>query len=475
MIEVTTDSGKVEQVVGSIIAQEGRKAIFKPSKPASVRKLKDAKEIKAIHTFGKEDPTSQEVRFQNTVTGVLRGVDTKFVESSIILQVLLGHIGPGASSSRGPLRDHNPLSHTVLDPLPEAVTVRLNDSQKRAVQSFCSGEATPSKPIIRMVQGPPGSGKTTMIAAMVQWFNFLHSAEGPRNKRGTYLICQSNVGVKNIAEKLMSVGFVNWRIIVSTEFKYEWWATPPITDDNTQASLPLRHEHLYEKIKDYVVESVNLPNSMIDTKKMLGGAQIILCTLSMFTSKRMDTCGLTRALAVPEILIVDEASQVLVNDYLTGLTGYAATLKRVCFVGDDKQRAWCPSFEAMDVPLTPNFSVPPHGAAQLGDIESVFEIRHIRQNAMFLNTQCKWIYFRSPYHYWICKNPDRMPVPIGDFLSSEFYNNKLQSFHRITSPNCVRFIDVVNGGEMSGPEAGGSSIVNRLLPRETGILTSKIE
>ena len=77
---------------------------------------------------------------------------------------------------------------------------------------------------------------------------------------------------------------------------------------------------------------------MPETKKLVGGARVILCTLSMFTSKSMDTCGLTRALAVPEILIVDEASQILVNEYLPGLTEFAPTLKRVCFVGDDKQR-----------------------------------------------------------------------------------------------------------------------------------------
>ncbi len=38
-----------------------------------------------------------------------------------------------------------------------------------------------------------------------------------------------------------------------------------------------------------------------------------------------------------------------------------------------------------------NSVVPPYGAAQLGDIESVFEIRHIRERAMFLNIQCKWL------------------------------------------------------------------------------------
>ncbi|KAF8342729.1 P-loop containing nucleoside triphosphate hydrolase protein [Cantharellus anzutake] len=200
---------------------------------------------------------------------------------------------------------------------------------------------------------------------MVQWFTFLHSAQGPKNRSGIYLVCQSNVGVKNIAEKLESIGFTDWRLIVSNEFKFEW------------------HEHLYEKIKEYVIESTDLPRSMVATKKLLGEARVILCTLSMFTSEKMDRCGITRALAVPEVLIVDEASQVLVNEYMTCFTNFCATLRRVCFVGDDKQRKW----------------------AKL------------------------------------------LRLPIGDFLSREVYNNELHSCHGITSVNSVRFIDVSDGAE----------------------------
>jgi hypothetical protein len=36
-------------------------------------------------------------------------------------------------------------------------------------------------------------------------------------------------------------------------------------------------------------------------------------------------------------LVVDEASQILVHDYLPVLSTFLRTLRKVCFIGDDKQ------------------------------------------------------------------------------------------------------------------------------------------
>ena len=68
---------------------------------------------------------------------------------------------------------------------------------------------------ITLIQGPPGTGKTSVIAAFVQRAIRL-------NKDGIWLIAQSNVAVKNIAEKLMSVGFENWKLLVSKDFHHGW-------------------------------------------------------------------------------------------------------------------------------------------------------------------------------------------------------------------------------------------------------------
>ncbi len=39
---------------------------------------------------------------------------------------------------------------------------------------------------------------------------------------GLWLVAQSNIAVKNIAEKLATVGFDNWRLLVSDDFHFDW-------------------------------------------------------------------------------------------------------------------------------------------------------------------------------------------------------------------------------------------------------------
>jgi hypothetical protein len=40
-----------------------------------------------------------------------------------------------------------------------------------------------------------------------------------------------------------------------------------------------------------------------------------------------------------------------------------------------------------------------------------------------------------------------MPVVIGRFISNAVYGGKLKTKHSITSPGCVKFIDVPDGEE----------------------------
>lgn len=42
---------------------------------------------------------------------------------------------------------------------------------------------------------------------------------------------------------------------------------------------------------------------------------------------------------------------------------------------------------------------------------------------------------------------DRMPVPLGAFVSEEVYDGKLHSEHRIREMDCVAFVDAVKGQE----------------------------
>ena len=61
-----------------------------------------------------------------------------------------------------------------------------------------------------------GTGKTTVIAA------FVCSAVAA-GVTGIWLTAQSNIAVKNIAEKLADVGFLNWRLLVSNDFHTGWY------------------------------------------------------------------------------------------------------------------------------------------------------------------------------------------------------------------------------------------------------------
>lgn len=55
---------------------------------------------------------------------------------------------------------------------------------------------------------------------------------------------------------------------------------------------------------------------------------------------------------------------------------------------------------------------------------------------------------------------DRMPVPLGMFISEEVYNKKLRSEHKISDMGCVAFVDVTKGRE---EKCGNSWKVSRLL------------
>lgn len=88
----------------------------------------------------------------------------------------------------------------------------LNDSQQLAVEHMLSFD---NDKHITMIQGPPGTGKTTVIATYV-------CSAIASGLSGIWLVAQSNVAVKNIAEKLADISFLNWKLLVSTDFHFGW-------------------------------------------------------------------------------------------------------------------------------------------------------------------------------------------------------------------------------------------------------------
>jgi superfamily I DNA and/or RNA helicase len=99
--------------------------------------------------------------------------------------------------------------------------------------------------------------------------------------------------------------------------------------------VPSRHEHLYEKISRNVITSNKMRDDALDTAAILTGSRVILCTLSMLSNPLISE--IARQVPV-ETVVVDEASQIEVGEYIPMLYTFQRTLRKLVFIGDDKQR-----------------------------------------------------------------------------------------------------------------------------------------
>jgi primosomal protein N' len=175
------------------------------------RRLGD-KVITSVTSIGRDDPTTAEAQRAATVLRILQGSDKLLDESPWIQNIWFpSDDGPLIWPEEWSEKPKTPLKLNIQKPAPTS-TFPLNPSQQKAVNYMLSSKDDYR---ITLIQGPPGTGKTSVIAAFVQFALHL-------NKEGIWLIAQSNVAVKNIAEKLMSVGFENWKLLVSKDFHYGW-------------------------------------------------------------------------------------------------------------------------------------------------------------------------------------------------------------------------------------------------------------
>lgn len=192
---------------------------------------------------------------------------------------------------------------------------------------------------------------------------------------------------------------------------------------------------------------------------MLLDSRVILCTLCTISNVRL--VAFTRLVPV-ELVVVDEASQIEIGDYLPLLLRFQMTLRKLVFIGDDKQCSSL-SFLVMIIiySLTYHwFSVAPYGQDNISNLRSIFEMPHLRDRAIFLDTQCASFFLsccRRVLYLWSLQHVDRMPVPIGNFISEEVYDGRLQTQHNITRLLSCRFADVKHGKEQ---RMGNSWIVS---------------
>jgi len=333
----------------------------------------DGKVVETITTIGHGDLTHAQKQRGDTILSVLQG-NTAILNKNPWLKKIFhpsdNHSWPQSFSTS--------LTSPVADPDFSTLARPLNHSQIKATKHMLS---LADDSHLTLIHGPPGTGKTTVIATYVHFA--IKQGQG-----GIWLTAQSNVAVKNIAEKLFDSGFTNWKILVSKDFHLGW------------------HEHLYSKISPYVIRSDDFSNRALN--KMLNGVKVVLCTLSMLSNPRIVTISQANPVSA---LVIDEASQIELGDYMAVFTSYVSSLRKVCFIGDDKQ-------------------LPPHGQERIEDLQSIFEMAHLRDSAIFLDTQY------------------RMPPQIGDFISDAVYDGNLQSnpSHPITDSTVACYlIDVSHG------------------------------
>lgn len=160
--------------------------------------------ICSVTTIGKEAPTSAEAMRCDVILKALQDT-SDIMRSPFVCHIYLNEVASWAGIP--------PPSSDVALQFPGR---ELNTSQKKAVNAIlCNDDANR----ITLVHGPPGTGKTTVIAAAVT------SVMASHNKSSTlWLVAQSNVAVKNIAEKLAAVDFLDFKLLVSKDFHFDWSA-----------------------------------------------------------------------------------------------------------------------------------------------------------------------------------------------------------------------------------------------------------
>lgn len=169
-------------------------------------------EVLTITSIGRDDPTTAEAKRAAVILRILQG-DLGLLEDSPWVRNIWfntkdddGLSWPEEwsppSMSSGPIRIPSFSPSRVLNP-----------SQQKALNAMLSQRDGHR---ITIVQGPPGTGKTSVISSFVQY-----SVKG-FNRTGIWLVAQSNVAVKNIAEKLINDNFEDWKLLVSKDFIYDW-------------------------------------------------------------------------------------------------------------------------------------------------------------------------------------------------------------------------------------------------------------
>jgi len=191
--------GKRRIIKGHPVNVEGRAAAVQLQGPFRGGK------VHSVVTIGKEEPTNAEKQREKIILNALQGTNL-ILNYPFVQSIWLPSESPDWTKTPHPARVH---IHTYPDTIP------LNPSQRMAVQAITSCADSER---LMLIHGPPGTGKTSVIACATHCI--IRSAPCSRT---LWLIAQSNVAVKNIAEKLAKTDFLDFKLLVSREFHFDWY------------------------------------------------------------------------------------------------------------------------------------------------------------------------------------------------------------------------------------------------------------
>ncbi|CAE6346725.1 unnamed protein product [Rhizoctonia solani] len=269
---------------------------------------------------------------------------------------------------------------------------RINPSQLKVI-----GRVTAPNPKGRtratLVHGPPGTGKTSTITAAT--IRLVKSGEY------VWIVAQSNVGISNVAGKLLDIDFTDFILIVSEEY-FVW------------------SPEQYTQLEPYLIRT----NQLFSRVKRFKGKKLVLCTLAALSNPLVEDLVMSQYVPLRH-LIIDEASQIdMTSQFMHLFFKHRYALKNVCWFGDPKQ-------------------LPPYGWSESVQINDIFKVNHLQANSKLMDTSY------------------RLPVPIAEFISKNVYKGELKAspFHKVKTPtDAILFVDTPKGMEEGEP--GGTSSLN---------------
>ncbi|KII84122.1 hypothetical protein PLICRDRAFT_32539 [Plicaturopsis crispa FD-325 SS-3] len=264
-VHLKTSCGR--EYIGQATSAEGKQTVIK----LDAGRLSGA--VDTVYMSGREEMTAAERAQDEFVLLVLRG--ERVIHRSPIVRWVW-------------FPDEHAMKPKPQIEAPSASTPgmqNLNESQRLVVAAMTS-----PRPLLVLTHGPPGTGKTTTISAAVKIWE--------QSNKPVWIVAQSNVAVKNIAESLLKRD-VDFILMVSKEFYVEW------------------HEHIYEKMVPHLLRTDDIVvDDLYALERRVGTKCVVLCTLSLLSNPILQDSGFFELIPV-ERLVVDEASQLDVFEYMS--------------------------------------------------------------------------------------------------------------------------------------------------------------